>query len=54
VIRNITEPATQKLQLERGDLDVATGLDQDQMKALRSAAGVTTRTSPAAPPSTCS
>ena len=48
VIRNITEPATQKLQLERGDLDVATGLDQDQMKALRSAAGVTTRTSPAA------
>jgi peptide/nickel transport system substrate-binding protein len=48
VIRNITEPATQKLQLERGDLDIATGLDQDQMKALRSAAGVTVRTSPAA------
>jgi peptide/nickel transport system substrate-binding protein len=48
VIRNITEPATQKLQLERGDLDIATGLDQDQMKALRGAAGVTTKTSPAA------
>jgi peptide/nickel transport system substrate-binding protein len=48
VIRNITEPATQKLQLERGDLDIATGLDQDQMKALRSAAGVMTKTSPAA------
>ena len=48
VIRNITEPATQKLQLERGDLDIATGLDQDQMKALRSAAGVTAKTSPAA------
>src|SRR5262245_56534882 len=48
VIRNITEPATQKLQLERGDLDVATGLDQDQMRALRSAANVTTKASPAA------
>jgi peptide/nickel transport system substrate-binding protein len=48
VIRNITEPATQKLQLERGDLDIATGLDQDQMKALRSAAGVTAKASPAA------
>lgn len=48
VIRNITEPATQKLQLERGDLDIATGLDQDQLRALRSSAGVATRTSPAA------
>jgi peptide/nickel transport system substrate-binding protein len=48
VIRNITEPATQKLQLERGDLDIATGLDQDQMKTLRSAAGVTAKASPAA------
>ncbi len=48
VIRNITEPATQKLQLERGDLDIATALDQDQMKALRGVAGVTARTSPAA------
>jgi peptide/nickel transport system substrate-binding protein len=48
VIRNITEPATQKLQLERGDLDIATALDQDQMKALRGAAGVTSKTSPAA------
>jgi peptide/nickel transport system substrate-binding protein len=48
VIRNITEPATEKLQLEKGDVDIATGLDQDQMKALRGAAGVTTRTSPAA------
>jgi peptide/nickel transport system substrate-binding protein len=48
VIRNITEPAAQKLQLERGDLDVATGLDQDQMRALRNAPGVTTKASPAA------
>ena len=48
VIRNITEPAAQKLQVERGDLDVATGLDQDQMKALRNAQGVTAKASPAA------
>jgi peptide/nickel transport system substrate-binding protein len=48
VIRNITEPAAQKLQLERGDLDIATGLDQDQMRALRSAQGVTAKASPAA------
>ena len=48
VIRNITEPAAQKLQLERGDLDIATGLDQDQMRALRSAPGVTAKASPAA------
>src|SRR5262249_15706244 len=48
VIRNITEPAAQKLQLERGDLDIATGLDQDQMRALRNAPGVTSKLSPAA------
>jgi peptide/nickel transport system substrate-binding protein len=48
VIRNITEPAAQKLQLERGDLDIATGLDQDQMRALRSSPGVTAKASPAA------
>jgi peptide/nickel transport system substrate-binding protein len=48
VVRNITEPAAQKLQLERGDLDIATGLDQDQMRALRNAPGVTTKASPAA------
>ena len=46
--RNSTEPAAQKLQLERGDLDIATGLDQDQMRALRTAAGVTAKASPAA------
>jgi len=48
VIRNITEPAAQKLQLEKGDLDVATGLDQDQMRALRGTAGVVAKASPAA------
>ncbi len=35
VIRNITEPATQKLQIESGDLDIATGLSQDQIPALQ-------------------
>ena len=48
VVRNITEPATQKLQLERGDVDIATALDQDQMKALKTSTGVTTKASPAA------
>ena len=48
VIRNITEPAAQKLQLERGDLDIATGLDQDQMRALRNVSGVVSKASPAA------
>ncbi len=48
VIRNITEPATQKLQLSRGDLDIATGLDQDQVQALKGTSGVTVKTSPAA------
>lgn len=48
VIRNITEPATQKLQLSRGDLDIATGLDQDQVQPLKGVQGVTVKTSPAA------
>src|SRR5262249_36897331 len=48
VTRTTTEPAAQKLQLEKGDLDIATGLDQDQMRALRNAPGVTSKSSPAA------
>jgi peptide/nickel transport system substrate-binding protein len=48
VIRNITEPATQKLQLSRGDLDIATGLDQDQVQALKGVQAVTVKASPAA------
>lgn len=48
VVRNITEAATEKLQLQRGDVDIATGLDQDQMKSLQGAQGVTTKASPAA------
>jgi peptide/nickel transport system substrate-binding protein len=48
VIRNIIEAATQKLQLESGDIDIATGLSQDQIAAMQSSAGVTTKASPAA------
>ena len=48
VTRNIIEAATQKLQLEAGDIDIATGLSQDQVAALESSDGVTVKTSPAA------
>ena len=48
VIRNITEPATQQLELLRGDLDIATGLGQPQVQALRRVPGVTMKTTPAA------
>jgi peptide/nickel transport system substrate-binding protein len=48
VLRNITEPATQKLQLEAGDIDIATGLSQDQLATMQSSEGVTAATSPAA------
>ncbi len=45
VARHIAEPAANQLQLERGDLDVTTGIGPDQAQALRSAPGVTVRTS---------
>jgi len=48
VLRNITEPATHQLQLERGDLDISTALGQDQVQALRKTPQVTVRTSPVA------
>lgn len=48
VLRNITEPATQQLQLEKGDLDIATALGHDQVQALRGTAQVTIKTSPVA------
>ena len=48
VIRNITEPATQKLQVQRGDIDIATALGQDQVASLRNVPNVSTRSSPAA------
>jgi peptide/nickel transport system substrate-binding protein len=48
VIRNITEAATQKLQLEGGDIDIATGLSQDQVPTMQGSEGVTVNSSPAA------
>jgi len=48
VLRNITEPATQQLQLEKGDLDIAASLGHDQVQALRRTGQVTVRTSPVA------
>lgn len=45
VLRHIPEPATQQLQLERGDLDLATGIGPDQAQALGRTAGVTVKTS---------
>ncbi|HSC70327.1 MAG TPA: ABC transporter substrate-binding protein, partial [Candidatus Methylomirabilis sp.] len=48
VIRNITEPATQKLQIQRGDIDIATALGQDQIAGLRNVPNVSIRSSLAA------
>ena len=48
VIRNITEAATQKLQLEAGDIDIATGLSQDQVPTMQGSEGITVNSSPAA------
>lgn len=48
VIRNITEAATQKLQIEAGDIDIATGLSQDQVPTMEGSEGVTVNSSPAA------
>ena len=48
VIRNIIEAATQKLQLESGDIDIATGLSQDQVPTMQGSEGVTVKSSPAA------
>jgi peptide/nickel transport system substrate-binding protein len=41
VIRDIREPATQRLLLERGDIDMARNLGPDQIAALRDEDGVT-------------
>lgn len=48
MLRNITEPVTQLLQLEKGDLDIAASLGHDQVRALRRTGQVTIRTSPVA------
>ena len=48
VIRNIPEPQTERFQVARGELDVATGLTDPQAKALRGARNITVRSSPSA------
>ena len=45
VIRNILEPASQQLQVERGDLDIALDIGPDQVPALQKAQGATVKTS---------
>ena len=45
VIRDIREPATHQLLLERGDMDLTTGIRQDQAQALGNTHGVVTKSS---------
>jgi len=45
VIRNIPEAATHQLMLERGDIDITTGIRQDQVPALKQISGVTVKAS---------
>ena len=40
VMRHVPEPATQRLMLEKGDIDYARSLTKDQIDALRSNAGI--------------
>jgi len=48
VIRNISEATTEALQLARGDLDIAVGIDEQNAETLRRVPGVTIRESPMA------
>ena len=41
VFQVVSDPSAQRLQLERGDVDVAEGITTDQIKSLQSAQGVT-------------
>jgi peptide/nickel transport system substrate-binding protein len=47
-LRNIQEPASQQLQIERGDIDVADTLGHPQADALRGRPSVVVKTSPSA------
>ena len=53
VTRNIIEAATQKLQLEAGDIDIATGLSQDQVRPMERPMGSRSRPARRRPRSTC-
>ena len=46
VIRNVAEPATQRLLLQKGDVDIARDLTPDQMTALKDDASVVTQSVP--------
>lgn len=48
VIQHQPEAATEKLQLERGDIQIAMGLGQDQASALQGTANVSVNTAPVA------
>jgi peptide/nickel transport system substrate-binding protein len=45
VLRAITDPAAQKLQIEKGDLDIALNLTQDQIATMKTNKDVTVKTS---------
>jgi peptide/nickel transport system substrate-binding protein len=45
VVRNVPEAGTHQLMLQRGDIDVTTGIRQDQVHALRQVNGVAVKTS---------
>ena len=47
VIRNVQEPATEELLLKKGDLEIAWGIGPDEARSLRTAPGVTVKTTPA-------
>ena len=48
VVKNITEAASQKLQLQKGDIQIATGISQDQVPSLEQDANVSVKSSAAA------
>jgi len=48
IVKHVPEPATQRLLLENGDVDIARNLTADQVKGLEGAEGVTSNTYPSA------
>jgi peptide/nickel transport system substrate-binding protein len=48
VLNHVTEPTTQRLMIERGDIDIARNLGPDQIDALKGKAGVRVETHPGA------
>ncbi len=46
VVRHVPEPATQRLLLEKGDIDYARNLTKDQLDAIKGNAGITVQQAP--------